>query len=752
MNIPQKSPTFDLVFYRTYSRLNGINRKESWLEVCYRTIEAIAILGKFNPEQAQLVEKMQENMMTFPSGRWLWIGGTPWILKPENFPGAYNCTSTAIEDIKAIASLMNLAMMGCGTGAVLEDKFTAKLHPVHNKINLEILGNYGSVTPESDFYYDETILHETKDNEYLLIVGDSRQGWVDAYRSIIGLSIDYNLSHELDIKLDISSIRKSGTKLNGFGGVANPVKVKDMFINMVDILNNSIGRQLNNLELCLLIDHAATAVVAGNVRRSAGIRQGGVNDVNFVGAKMNLWSCGEDGKWRIDPKRDPLRMANHTVVFHTKPTLDDCIKAVQAQYECGEGAIQWAGEAVWRANNDITKFISKNYFMELYQKGELGTWMKELGKSEAEIKHRVNTYGLNPCGEIIGNNFFCNLSEIHLNKINPDDYEEQERAFRAGALNVCALLHHEFTDERYRQSREFDPIVGVSFTGLFDFFVNAFGIQWLNWFQAGRPNTEEGRKFKHQEIHFLTFWRGVVEREVKSYCESHRLKCPNRYTTVQPAGTKSLLTNACPGWHPPKYICYIRRITFRRDDPVALAAIDYGYNVIPSESDRDDVGNLLDDPLDPRVKNWLVEVPVAVSWANMDGIEHIDPSNFSAAAQFDFYMNVQQHYTTHNTSATIEVRENELLEVAHLIHKAIKSDAGYISATLLARFDVKETFPRLPFEPISKLEYDIRRNKISNYSDDDFLASVNYHMVNNVPIEHSPSGCDSDACLMPELS
>ena len=27
---------------------------------------------------------------------------------------------------------------------------------------------------------------------------------------------------------------------------------------------------------------------------------------------------------------------------------------------------------------------------------------------------------------------------------------------------------------------------------------------------------------------------------------------PNRYTTVQPAGTKSLLTGASPGWHPPK--------------------------------------------------------------------------------------------------------------------------------------------------------------------------------------------------------
>ena len=40
---------------------------------------------------------------------------------------------------------------------------------------------------------------------------------------------------------------------------------------------------------------------------------------------------------------------------------------------------------------------------------------------------------------------------------------------------MACLLNHRFEVERYRQSREWDPIVGVSFTGLFDFFVHAFG-------------------------------------------------------------------------------------------------------------------------------------------------------------------------------------------------------------------------------------------------------------------------------------
>jgi len=47
-------------------------------------------------------------------------------------------------------------------------------------------------------------------------------------------------------------------------------------------------------------------------------------------------------------------MANHTRVFHHKPTLDEC-EAVRKQYYSGEGAIQWAGEAVARANCDLLK-------------------------------------------------------------------------------------------------------------------------------------------------------------------------------------------------------------------------------------------------------------------------------------------------------------------------------------------------------------------------------------------------------------
>jgi len=344
----------------------------------------------------------------------------------------------------------------------------------------------------------------------------------------------------------------------------------------------------------------------------------------------------------------------------------------------------------------------------------------------------------------------CNLAEIHLNQIDPNNYQEQEEAFTAGALSVAALLNHKFSEPRYQYSRELDPIVGVSFTGLFDFFVKALGVDWLTWWEAGRPATPQGLQFKQQEEEYLNRWKEIVNRVVWDYCDRHNLKRPNRCTTVQPSGTKSLLTGASPGWHPPKAQRFLRRITFRKNDPVALACIEYGYNVIPSQSDKDENGNLLNDPFDPRCSEWLVEIPVAVDWADLPGADQIDISKFNASAQMDFYMQVQKFYVRHNTSATIELRENEIESLGTRIYEAIKSDEGYISAALLSRFDDLQTFPRLPFEPINHEKYQqlMQEVKIRRQTDEFYAALLRYD--SGELLESGPAGCDSDKCMFPE--
>jgi ribonucleotide reductase class II len=1020
---------------------------------------------------------MQHQLKALPSGRWLWVGGTAWIEKPENFSGAYNCTSTNVVDWRAFGLMMDLAMMGCGTGAVLEPKYINQVPPIRNYLQVTLAKQIGE-TP-AHLRRDETEITVQGDRVHIQ-VGDSRQGWVKSYQTLLELSTDERFSDEVQVAIDLSHVRPAGERLQGFGGVANPIRLPRLYERCAAILNRAIGRQLNSVECCLLIDEAAACVVAGNIRRSAGMRQFDSEDELAKTAKDNLWMQDAAGNWRIDPERDALRMANHTRVFHRKPTLEECMEAVRKQYYSGEGAIQWAGEAKRRAQGEdryglnpcvtsdtwihtedgprlvqeligrqhgtyingelfsttpdgfflsgikpvvklqthegyalrltanhrvlkVTSQTQKAQYTDWVEAGDLqsgdrillhnhrglqpwqgeGTWdegwllgnfigdgsfavyeptqsrqgklrywgdhqtemykfalatfqrafpdfkakgiyhpqnryykiggaalfklathyglevgakvvttaieqasydfycgflrglfdadgsvqgsqskgisvrlsqsnlgnlkaiqrmllrlgivstldqnrrpeqtrlilnsQRELAEYACKAQHELvivkdnliifqaligfqqpdkaqrlaealssyqrqfnrerfavtvmaiapdgveavydctvpgpNCFDANGlvahnCGEIIGQNFHCNLSEVHLNQLDPHHPQEQEEAFTAAALSVAALLNHQFNEPRYQAAREIDPIVGVSFTGLFDFFVHAFGVEWLRWWAQGRPDTMKGLEFKQREQEYLSHWQEIVHRVVWEYCDRHHIKRPNRCTTVQPAGTKSLLTGASPGWHPPKAQRFIRRITFRKNDPVALACMDYGYTIVPSQSDKDEQGNLLNDPFDPRCTEWLVEIPVEVSWANLPGADEIAIEQFSALAQFDFYMQVQRYYTTHNTSATIELHEDEIEPLATRIHGAIANDEGYISAALLPRFDAP--FPRLPFEKIDRATYLCSEREVkARQKTDDFYAALTRYDTMESSVE-GPAGCDSDKCMLPD--
>jgi len=750
-DFPPTAPAANPVFYRTYSRKTETGR-ESWHEVAERNLDGLRKLGHLNDDEVQLLRRMQRHQMALPSGRWLWIGGTDWIERSENFSGAYNCTSTNLVDWEAFALMMDLAMMGCGTGAIIEPHLIDRLPVVRNQLVIDGVSPIG-MTPAGS--RQQTTTHAIEGNRVTIKVGDTRSGWVESYRLLLQLSSGEGFEGPIHISVDLSDVRPVGESLKGFGGMANPVKLGDLYGRVAQILGKAIGRRLTSVECCLLIDEAAVTIVAGNIRRSAGMRQFAADDLAASTAKDNLWQQDSDGNWRIDPERDSLRMANHTRVFHTRPSRQTVLEAVTKQFQSGEGAIQFAPEAIARSNADLlTTPELREEFVGIYcdqGREEAGRWLQlhHAGIDDAELEHRLGRYGLNPCGEILGADFHCNLAEIHLNQIDPSDHQAQEDAFKAGGIAVACLLNHHFEVERYRQSRAWDPIVGVSFTGLFDFFVHAFGTPWLQWWEAGRPDSEEGRAFRAEEARYLSRWKEIVNQAVWEYCDRHGIRRPNRCTTVQPAGTKSLLTGASPGWHPPKAQRFIRRITFRKNDPVALACMDFGYTIVPSQSDKDDQGRLLDDPFDPRCTEWLVEIPTEVSWANLPGADVVEINTFSAMAQFDFYMQVQKHYTAHNTSATVEFREHEIGALADAIHRAIDNGEGYISAALLARFDANATFPRLPFEPIDAATYQRLSAEVAERrSTTDFFEALQRYDSGELQ-EAGPAGCDSDKCLLP---
>ncbi len=509
MSFPNNAPSANPVFYRTYSR-RAEGGKESWLDVCRRCVKGLAETGKLTIEEEELVYDQMKSLHSLPSGRWLWVGGTDWINEQKNFSGAYNCTSTDACDLKSFPLQMELLMMGSGTGAILEPRCIDQLPEISNTWNLVVLDNIGS----AESYHSETRWSITEEKSATIYVGDSREGWVDAFYLLLQLATESDYQNVTSVTVDLSNVRPPGTPIAGFGGVANPVKLAHFYRRAGEVLRKAYGRKLTSVECCLLLDESSLAVVAGNVRRSAGMRQFNSADEDAAVAKDNLWQCGEDGKWRIDPERDALRMANHTRVYHEKPSYEEVKASVTKQFHSGEGAIQYAPEAIARSNADLlVNDNMKSSFIHIYENyGPAGAkqYLAHIDPAmdDRELDHRLGRYGLNPCGEILGRDFHCNLAEVHLNTLDPKDKIGQRHAFQAAALSACALLHHQFKEERYQYSREMDPIIGVSFTGLFDFFVKRFGYQWLEWWAKGRP---ANAYYQDVEATYLTFWREVVQ-------------------------------------------------------------------------------------------------------------------------------------------------------------------------------------------------------------------------------------------------
>ena len=364
-DFPATAPAANPVFYRTYSRRTEGGR-ESWHQVSERNLEGLRQLGDLSAEEVALIRRMQTYQQALPSGRWLWIGGTPWIQQRHNFSGAYNCTSTNLIDWEAFGLMMDLAMMGCGTGAIIEPRLIERLPLLRNRLVIESVSPIG-VTPAAE--RQEATRSSSAGNRVTIKVGDTRRGWVDSYQRLLELSSDTSFSADaaITVNVDLSDVRPVGETLKGFGGMANPVKLGDLYGRVAQILNKANGRQLTSVECCLLIDEAAVTIVAGNIRRSAGMRQFAAEDGSAAGAKENLWQQDAEGNWSIDPDRDALRMANHTRVFHNRPSKEVVLEAVVKQFQSGEGAIQFAPEAIARSNADLLPTAElRSEFIDIY--------------------------------------------------------------------------------------------------------------------------------------------------------------------------------------------------------------------------------------------------------------------------------------------------------------------------------------------------------------------------------------------------
>lgn len=214
--------------------------------------------------------------------------------------------------------------------------------------------------------------------------------------------------------------------------------------------------------------------------------------------------------------------------------------------------------------------------------------------------------------------------------------------------------HDERTNEVMRRNRR----IGTSVSGMVQ-FVNRSGKDVLEqYLRAGYGYINNlDRKYSR--------WLGIPESV--------------RKTTVKPSGTVSLLAGATPGVHYPTADYYIRRIRLQEGHPLVDKLSEAGYHIEPDQYSDNTV---------------VVEMPV-----KGEGLPtEMEVSIFDKADLATF---MAEHWSDNGVSCTITFQPHE----AQCIETVLRNNEGKWKTASFLPIS-KETFPQMPYEEITKEQYE----------------------------------------------
>lgn len=533
----------EITFLRTYSRLKPDGTKERWYEVCERVINgmysiqkdhALANLLPWDEEKAQeSAQEAYERLFSFkwtPPGRGLWMMGTPMVNEQKNSAALQNCAfiSTAEMGISDPAApfrfLMEASMLGVGVGFDTEG--------AHN----------GLVIQKPDYA-----------GSYDYVIPDSREGWVTS----VSLLINAYLSGEdyLYPSFDYSEIRPEGTPIKTFGGTAaGPAPLVKLHDQIDRLFTGREGERLTTLDILDIGNLIGVCVVSGNVRRSAELALGSIDDPDFLSAK--------DG--RIFPERnsyDPDNpgwgwMSNNSVAVEVGDDLSGIVEGIKRN---GEPGVVWL---------DTSRAYGR------------------LGDLPNFKDHRVAGY--NPCAEqSLESREMCTLVETYLGRHNnkADFFRTLKFAYLYAKTVTLLPTHWEATNAIMIRNRR----IGTSVSGVADFVDNRGYNELRDWLDVGYEVVTDYDRIYSE-------WLGVRE-SIKT-------------TTVKPSGTVSILAGSSPGVHwLPGGEYFDRRIRFANTDPMVRLFRDAGYSVEPA-SESPDTTSVIAFPIHSGAKRSEKEVSI----------------------------------------------------------------------------------------------------------------------------------------------
>lgn len=518
------------VYYRTYSRwLPEEKRREYWWETVRRAVEYNCSLVPTTKAEAEKLYDNIFNLRQFLSGRTFWVGNTD---VAKNYPMSnYNCSFTIIDDFDAFKDLFYLLMIGSGVGIRILKDDIAKLPKIRTKF--DIIHEDYTPTP-IHLREDNTSLEFSHNNTAKIIIGDSKEGWVQAIDFYLKVLYSNEYRKINTIIINYNHVRPKGEKLKTFGGTASGhSSLKNMFIKATNIikkrgvLNGEDYTKLLPIDCLDIANIIGENVVVGGVRRTAEIVLVDPDDKEAIEAKNNLYKQ-IDGQWIVDEDIIHRQMSNNSIYYREKPSREQ---------------LHWQLE-------------------QMRYSGEPG-WVNEA----AGKKRRPNMNGVNPCGEILlDSKGLCNLTTVNvfsfINKDNTLDYdglyEAQKLSARAGYRMTCTELEI----PRWNYIHKRDKLLGCSLTGWQD-MVNAVGL----------TTKEQGKLLKEL--------RKIAKTSANEYAGEIGENEPLLVTTVKPEGTLSQLPSVSSGVHYSHSPYYIRRIRINSDDPLVKVCEELEYPIFP---------------------------------------------------------------------------------------------------------------------------------------------------------------------------
>lgn len=763
------------VYLRTYSRfLPKDKRRESWKETIRRSVEynvnlAVKHLEKIGvpidfdnvKKEAEELYDAEYNLKQSLSGRTKWVGGAEKGVA-DKYPFAnFNCSFLNIESWKDAGDVFYALLVGTGVGIKTTLEMAENLDPVRLDIEVKHLPYNGKL-----MHLEHTALRTVNEETLMISVGDSKEGWVEALNLFFEIMTKHDYAHVKTIEMDYRHIREKGAKLNTFGGTASgPEPLQSMFTEFINVVQNKIDptlapleiklrerspngavygqvRPIHLLDICNLIGNN---VVVGGVRRTAEIFLFDAADFECLWAKY-----GVNGYWKeSDFKKhealgeycflngiktpdwfDAIGVRSYDEAFN----LDFVTKEPRREadgslspYNIGTGFYHRA-----MSNNSIA-FIEKpsfeflDFVFELMKTtGEPGfvnlyeaarRRLKPMGITNPEIiKAYAKFIGLNPCGEILLHTYgVCNLTTVNAkafvlnvggrNILDKDGLlEAQRRSTRAGIR--MTLVELELPHWNAVQVR--DRLIGPSLTCWKD-MISLCGFD------------------EQDEMELLQDLRYATEKESANYARQLRVAQPLLDTTLKPEGTLTqVFGGGSAGLHEAHSEYFIRRVRINADDALAKTVIQHkGWTVNPENGTPGDT-------YEEKMKNastYVIDFPVhAGSKKTRDDV--------SVEEQFATYFRFQKHYTNHNSSNTITVRDNEWHVARDIVWECWDS---FVGVSFLAHDGGTYQLP--PYEAITKEQYEELKDRMQ-----DFDISVLTALETDGETDLANDGCDNGIC------